>query len=133
MMHTKNVLPSYFKAVGFIIVAAAFVTPIIMGMIEQKPWVATQGRRSSAQAVIIFGLLLVVLAREAVEDEFIASCRLLAFRIALIAGIVYYLQDVFGTFSGNLLHSSFGLLVMQLSLYWLVFFCLKQDLFSNGK
>jgi hypothetical protein len=132
-MISKNYLPRYFKLIGFIIIAVAFITPILMGTMRPQLWEETELRREIAKTAIIIGFLLVVLSKEKIEDEFVASCRLRAFRIALIACIVYFLQDAFGTFGGNIFHSSFGLLIMQLIVYWFTFLLLKTGVLINGK
>jgi hypothetical protein len=96
-----------------------------MGMLHQQSWEATEGRRQVAHTIMLIGLLIFILSREKTEDEFINLCRLKAFRAALMAGILYFIQDAFGTFNGNFVHSSFGLLIMEIGVYVLVFYFSK--------
>ena len=103
-----------------------------MGMLHQQTWEHTEFRRQIANAIMLIGLLLLILSREKTEDEFVDYCRLMAFRTAFIAGIIYFLQDAFGTFKGNLVHSSFGLLVMEIGVYVITFYISKAG-WINGK
>ena len=128
----SNLLPNSFKFLGVTIFALAFLIPIAMGLLNPQPWDDTENRRQIAQAIMLVGLLILILSKEKIEDEFINSCRLKAFKVAFIAGIIYFLQDAFGTYNGNLLNSSFYLLVMQIGVYCIIFYVLKAGL-TNGK
>ena len=128
----SNLLPNSFKFLGVTIFALAFLIPIAMGLLNPQPWDDTENRRQIAQAIMLVGLLILILSKEKIEDEFINSCRLKAFKVAFIAGIIYFLQDAFGTYNGNLLNSSFYLLVMQIGVYCIVFYVLKAG-WTNGK
>ena len=130
-MKTK-LLPHFYKIIGLSVFSLAFITPIIMGMLHQQTWEHTEFRRQIANAIMLIGLLLLILSREKTEDEFVDYCRLMAFRTAFIAGIIYFLQDAFGTFKGNLVHSSFGLLVMEIGVYVITFYISKAG-WINGK
>ena len=130
-MKTK-LLPHFYKIIGLSVFSLAFITPIIMGMLHQQTWEHTEFRRQIANAIMLIGLLLLILSREKTEDEFVDYCRLMAFRTAFIAGIIYFLQDAFGTFKGNLVHSSFGLLVMEIGVYVITFSISKAG-WINGK
>ena len=126
-------LPVSFKAIGLTIFALAYIVPIMMGVFDQKPWTETEFRRDLAQAIMLVGLLIVILSREKIEDEFISSCRLRAFSVAFIAGIIYYLLDAFGSsFSGDLVYSAFYLLIYQIGIYCFTFYFTKSG-WSNGK
>ena len=81
---------------------------------------------------ITIGLLIIVFTKEKIEDEFINACRLKAFKVAFVSGIIYYLQDAFGTYSGALINSSFYLLMMQIGVYCIIFYILKAGL-THGK
>ena len=128
----SNLLPNSFKFLGVTIFALAFLIPIAMGLLNPQPWDDTENRRQIAQAIMLVGLLILILSKEKIEDEFINSCRLKAFKVAFIAGIIYFLQDVFGTYNGSLLNSSFYLLIMQIGVYCIIFYVLKAGL-TNGK
>ena len=128
----SNLLPNSFKFLGVTIFALAFLIPIAMGLLNPQPWDDTENRRQIAQAIMLVGLLILILSKEKIEDEFINSCRLKAFKVAFIAGIIYFLQDAFGTYNGSLLNSSFYLLVMQIGVYCIIFYVLKAG-WTNGK
>ena len=128
----SNLLPNSFKFLGVTIFALAFLIPIAMGVLNPQPWDDTENRRQITQAIMLVGLLILILSKEKIEDEFINSCRLKAFKVAFIAGIIYFLQDAFGTYNGSLLNSSFYLLIMQIGVYCIIFYVLKAGL-TNGK
>lgn len=128
----SNLLPNYFKFIGATTFALAFITPIVMGFINQQPWDETESRRQIAQTIMLLGLSAFILSKEKIEDEFINACRLKAFKVAFVSGIIYYLQDAFGTYSGALINSSFYLLVMQIGVYCIIFYILKAGL-THGK
>jgi len=130
-MRTR-LLPHSYKIIGLSVFVFAFVIPIIMGMLHQTSWEQTEPRRIIANTSMLIGLLLFILSKEKIEDEFINFCRLRAFRTAFIAGIIYFLQDALGTFNGNLVNSSFGLLIMEISVYIVVFYISKAG-WINGK
>ena len=123
-------LPGSYKIVGLIIFILAFLVPILMGIKNPQSWEETESRRQVANAIMLIGLSLVLFSKEKIEDEFISFCRLRAFRVAFIAGIIYFLQDTFGTFNGNILHSSFGLIIMEIGVYLIVFYISKSGLIN---
>ena len=128
----SNLLPNCFKLIGAHTFAMAFITPIVMGFINQQPWDETESRRQIAQTIMLLGLSAFILSKEKIEDEFINACRLKAFKVAFVSGIIYFLQDAFGTYSGALINSSFYLLMMQIGVYCIIFYILKAGL-THGK
>ena len=128
----SNLLPNYFKFIGVTTFALAFITPIVIGFINQQAWVETESRRQIAQTIMLLGLSAFILSKEKIEDEFINACRLKAFKVAFVSGIIYFLQDAFGTYSGALINSSFYLLMMQVGVYCIIFYILKAGL-THGK
>ena len=128
----SNLLPNCFKLIGATTFALAFITPIVIGFINQQAWVETESRRQIAQTIMLLGLSAFILSKEKIEDEFINACRLKAFKVAFVSGIIYFLQDAFGTYSGALINSSFYLLMMQIGVYCIIFYILKAGL-THGK
>ena len=128
----SNLLPNCFKLIGATTFALAFITPIVIGFINQQAWVETASRRQIAQTIMLLGLSAFILSKEKIEDEFINACRLKAFKVAFVSGIIYFLQDAFGTYSGALINSSFYLLMMQIGVYCIIFYILKAGL-THGK
>ena len=128
----SNLLPNYFKFIGATTFAPAFITPIVIGFINQQAWVETESRRQIAQTIMLLGLSAFILSKEKIEDEFINACRLKAFKVAFVSGIIYFLQDAFGTYSGALINSSFYLLMMHIGVYCIIFYILKAGL-THGK
>lgn len=128
----SSLLPNSFKLIGVATFGLTFLTPIVIGMVSPQSWEDTESRRQIAQTFMLLGLSALILSKEKIEYEFINACRLKAFKVAFVAGILYYLQDAFGTYSGALLNSSFYLLVMQIGVYCAIFYLLKSGL-TNGK
>lgn len=128
----SNLLPNSFKLLGVAIFTLAFVVPIVMGMMHTQPWEETETRRHVAQTLMMVGVLIFILSKDKIEDEFVNACRLKAFKVAFIAGFVYFLQDAFGTYKGALMNSSFYLLMMQSLVYCVVFYIQKAG-WTNGK
>ena len=128
----SNLLPNSFKLIGAATFALAFLIPLVIGFFNPQTWEDTESRRQVAQTFMLLGLSAFILSKEKVEDEFINACRLKAFKVAFVAGIIYYLQDAFGTYNGALLNSSFYLLAMQIGVYCVIFYLLKSGL-TNGK
>ena len=117
----SSLLPRSFKITGMVIAVLAFLAPILFGMMESNSWEYGEPRRKIANAALLIGLLLIVLAKEKVEDEFIDFCRLRAFRAALLTGLIYFLLDYLGLFKGTLTGSSFGLMLAETLIYLMVF------------
>ena len=128
----SKLLPHPYKIIGLVLFLLAFLVPLILGFLNTQSWDEASPRRQVAQTAMLIGLFIMILSREKIEDEFVDHCRLRAFRAALFASIVYFLMDVFGTFSGNLQNNSFGLLMMQIGVYVLVFQIGKSGV-GNGK
>ena len=118
-------LPRSFKITGLIVSALAFLATIFSGVLQPASWEDSEPRRKIANAVLLLGLLFIILAKEKIEDEFVGFCRLRAFRAALLTGLVYFLLDYTGVFSGNITGSSFGLMLAEMLVYLAVFYLSK--------
>lgn len=127
-----KLLPHSFKIIGITVFSLAFITPILLGMLHQESWESTESRREIANTFMLIGLLVFIISREKIEDEFVNYCRLIAFRAALIGGIIYFLQDAFSNINSNLAHSSFGLLLMEIAVYLTIYYMAKFG-WINGK
>jgi len=117
----SRLLPRAYKIVGMIIASLAFITPIIAGMLHAVTWEQSEPRRKIANSIVLIGLMLIVLAKEKVEDEFMNYCRLNAFRAALLAGVIYFILDYAGIFKGSIVSTSFGLILSEILVYLMVF------------
>ncbi|RYE38300.1 MAG: hypothetical protein EOP48_27320 [Sphingobacteriales bacterium] len=120
-----RLLPRSFKPVGLIVAVLAFLIPVVFGMLQSSSWEQAEPRRKIANAILLIGLLLVVMAKEKVEDEFIGFCRLRAFRAAILAGLLYFLLDYVGIFKGTIAGSAFGLMLAEIVIYLAVFYASK--------
>ena len=123
-----NLLPRSFKFTGILLTALAFLAPIVLGMLQPHSWEAGEPARKVANAVILLGLLFIILAKEKTEDEFISFCRMRAFRAALLTGLIYFLLDYTGVFSGAITGSSFGLMLAETLIYLAVFYISKSGI-----
>jgi hypothetical protein len=122
----KFQLSNQFKKVGYIIAIGAFVFMIGRKYIENSEWI-----RPILHGVLLIGLLLISLAKEKLEDEFIDSLRAQSYRIAFILVIIYSLVQPLINFGvGYLLNQDdklegfsyfqvlFYMLIVQLLVFW---------------
>ncbi|WGK64517.1 hypothetical protein [Croceiramulus getboli] len=78
-------LPHRFKLLGYLIAGGAFLTLFILKQVSENiGW-----ERDLLQKLMLIGLLVVVLAKEKVEDERIQFLRGRAFSISFILGVIY--------------------------------------------
>ncbi|MEQ6124052.1 hypothetical protein AAON49_07635 [Pseudotenacibaculum sp. MALMAid0570] len=73
-----------FKKIGGYVVLIAFLLMIAKKFVDEPIWVKPVLRN-----IFVLGLLLVSLAKDKIEDEFIDSLRSQSYRIAFILGVVY--------------------------------------------
>lgn len=84
-----NLLPHWFKWVGLGI-AGGILLVTIMSKVLALPFVMGKDMLTS---VVYIGLLLVVLAKERVEDELLMRIRLKAYAASFIYGVCYVVMD----------------------------------------
>ena len=78
-------LPNYYKRVGVIVSILIVLVVIGLKFIDNEPlWI-----RALLKNGILFGLLLISLSREKVEDEMMMAIRAQSYRIAFILGVLY--------------------------------------------
>lgn len=80
----KFQLSHQFKKIGWSIVIVAFMLMIAKKFIDEPSWV-----KPVLKNIMIFGLLLVSLAKEKIEDEMIEKLRAQSYRLAFIIGVFY--------------------------------------------
>ena len=85
-MMNKFQLPNKFKKVGWSIVIIAFLLMIAKKFVEEPTWV-----KPFLSNTLLIGMLLVSMAKEKIEDEFIVSLRSQSYRLAFIIGVIYSL------------------------------------------
>lgn len=122
----KFQLGNQYKKVGYSIAIGTFLVMIGRKYIENSEWI-----RPILHGVLLIGLLLISLAKEKIEDEFIDSLRAQSYRIAFILVIVYaLLQPLVNYAVGYLLNENeelksfdyfqvlFFMLIVQLMVFW---------------
>ncbi|HEY6063807.1 MAG TPA: hypothetical protein VIV35_09375, partial [Chitinophagaceae bacterium] len=86
-----------------------------------------------AASVFFTGFLLFILAREKIEDEFADFCRLTAFRLAFLFGLISIILNPIRLFHYNNLESSSLLLLIQCIFYIIIFYAGKKGLIRYEK
>ncbi len=122
----KFQLSNQFKKIGIIIAIGTFILMIGRKYIDNSEWI-----RPILHGVLLIGLLLISLAKEKLEDEFIDSLRAQSYRIAFILVIIYSLVQPLINFGvGYLLNQDdklegfsyfqilFYMLIVQLLVFW---------------
>jgi hypothetical protein len=115
-----------FKKIGYILSLSAFALMIVKKFIDEPTWV-----KPVLSGILLIGMLIISLAREKLEDEYIDSLRSQSYRIAFILVIVYSLVQPLVNFGVGLLFDEseklqvfdyfqvlFFMLVVQLMVFW---------------
>lgn len=122
----KFQLSNQFKKIGVFIAVGTFVLMIGRKYIENSEWI-----RPIFHGILLVGLLVISLAKDKVEDEFIDSLRSQSYRIAFILVIIYSLIQPFINYGVGLLFDAneklegfnyfqilFYMLIVQLMVFW---------------
>ena len=115
-----------YKKIGYIISFSAFALMIAKKFIDEPNWV-----KPVLSGILLVGMLLISLAKEKLEDEYLESLRSQSYRIAFILVILYALVQPFINFGVGLLFDEtekleglnyfqilFYMLVVQLMVFW---------------
>jgi uncharacterized membrane protein len=115
-----------YKKVGYIISFSAFALMIAKKFVDEPNWV-----KPVLSGILLVGMLLISLAKEKLEDEYLDSLRSQSYRIAFILVILYALVQPFINFGVGLLFDEtekleglnyfqilFYMLVVQLMVFW---------------
>lgn len=115
-----------FKKIGYILSLLAFALMIVKKFIDEPTWV-----KPVLSGILLIGMLIISLAKEKLEDEYIDSLRSQSYRIAFILVIVYSLVQPLVNFGVGLLFDEseklqgfdyfqvlFYMLVVQLMVFW---------------
>ena len=133
-----RLLPHVFKKIGLSILLLTFFVAIavkllniaaITKIVSTNKILLSQIERS----VFFTGVLLILLAKEKVEDEFIDFCRLTAFRFTFIFGLVGLILNPIPFMNINNLDNSNHLVLIQCIFYLIIFYATKKGLFRYGK
>ena len=115
-----------FKKIGYFLSLLAFALMIVKKFIDEPTWV-----KPVLSGILLIGMLIISLAKEKLEDEYIDSLRSQSYRIAFILVIVYSLVQPLVNFGVGLLFDEseklqgfdyfqvlFYMLVVQLMVFW---------------
>ena len=115
-----------FKKIGYILSLLAFALMIVKKFIDEPTWV-----KPVLSGILLIGMLIISLAKEKLEDEYLDSLRSQSYRIAFILVIVYSLVQPLVNFGVGLLFDEseklqgfdyfqvlFYMLVVQLMVFW---------------
>ncbi|MFY0604422.1 MAG: hypothetical protein JXQ93_10755 [Flavobacteriaceae bacterium] len=126
----KFQLSNKFKKIGWSVVAIAFVLMIAKKFVDEPVWV-----KPVLNNIFILGLLLVSLAKEKIEDEYIDSLRSQSYRLAFVIGVIYsivqplveYVVDyLIGGDDATMGFSYFQVLIFMLIVQIMFFYQLKR-------
>ena len=120
-----RLLPTYFKWIGLCTLLSAIIISILLWELtrfyQEQPMLI-----GATKTVTILSLLLVILAKEKVEDEFIQSCRIRAAATAFITGVMAYVIASLTTFFEEQ-GSTFQILGTEAFIYLIIFHLLKRN------
>lgn len=126
----KFQLPHRLKKVGYYIAFGAFALMIAKKFFEEPAWV-----KPALRWALLIGMLIISLAKDKIEDEFIDSLRSQSYRLAFILAVVYSLVQPFINYGVGILFdeneklqgfSYFQVLFFMLLVQLLFFFQLKR-------
>ncbi|MBL4605230.1 MAG: hypothetical protein JKY02_06110 [Flavobacteriaceae bacterium] len=80
----KFQLAHKFKRIGWYVVAITFLFMIVNKFVDEPEWV-----KPLLKNILVIGFLLVSLAKDKIEDEFIDSLRSQSYRLAFVIGVIY--------------------------------------------
>ena len=134
----KRLLPPVFKLIGItviilpliiLVVARALNLIILRDIISQNKELFSQIGRS----VFFTGFLLIILAREKVEDEFVDFCRLTAFRFTFVVGLIAVILTPIPFLNTKNIDNSYHLLFTECIFYIIFFYATKKGLIRYEK
>ncbi len=129
-MPVITLLPNKFKPIGTIILVLSiplvFLSVYFFPQIKDHTGIA----KSIVSIIAIIGFALIIFSREKIEDEFIENCRLKAFAMSFVIGIITYLiYEILNLFDKDATRSVFQSLFNQCIFYVVYFFLLKNNFY----
>jgi hypothetical protein len=129
-----KLLPHKFKTIGIL----AFVI-VILAMIGLKLLLPDFVKENKEQlkpllkSVLILTLLITILSKEKVEDEFINHCRLRAFTFSFLCSVLTGVFSIFWSGESLLDSSGFQIICTQVFTYLFFFSITKSSIFNSVK
>ena len=131
-----RMLPPVFKIIGIVIILLSSLV-LIPGKLNtsffNQLFADNVSYSRLAISVFFIGFLLFIMAREKVEDEFTNFCRLMAFRITFMFGVVSIILNPIRLFHLNNLDKSYHLLLIQGVFYIIIFYIVKKGFIRYEK
>lgn len=125
-------LPHSYKKIGIAVIVLTLLTIIIGKIVDFN----SPELKFAMKRIILVGLLIIVLAREKIEDERILIMRGQAFSMAFISGVVYTLiQPLINYIASSLVEDNkdpltdlgdFQILWFLLTMYLVFFYMMKK-------
>jgi hypothetical protein len=131
-------LPPVFKMIGLAIILLTFLVPVTLKLLNIAVInkIIVENKELFFQidrSVFFIGFLLVILAREKVEDEFVNFCRLTAFRITFVTGLIAVILNPIPFLNYNNIDNSYNLLLIECIFYIIFFYATKKGLIRYEK
>ena len=120
-MRKFRLLPRKAKYYGIVLILLYWVPSLLLIKLGWLPKNEELGL-NILRGIFLLGLLLIIISKEKIEDEFIDSCRLIAFRTSFMFGILIYIT---GAFIFGETKNGFELLLGQILIYFIIFYSLK--------
>ena len=124
-----NLLPRYFRIIGFVLVAISVVLAILFFVELLK--IETEIFENINGYILLLAFLLIASSKEKIEDELTLNIRLRAFAIAFIFGagfmIIYPLMNLLisGRYFQN--YGPFGILNLMFFIYFGQYYRMKKS------
>lgn len=121
---SKFQLPHHFKKVGWVLFIVSFISLFTSSIITTD-----ESLKSTIVVIVkytmLIGLLIVSLAKEPIEDEFIKSMRMKSYMIAFILGVIQTLIMPFITLGAETIVDGGSTLkpVNDFFVLWVLLFC----------
>lgn len=126
----KFQLPNYYKKIGIISAIVIFSLMIAKGFFDEPSWI-----KPVLSGLLLIAMLVISLAKDKVEDEYIDSLRSQSYRFAFIIVIIYSLVQPLINYGVGILFDEteklnglgyFQVLFFMLVVQLLVFYKLKR-------
>ena len=134
----KKLFPTVFKTIGLSIILLTFLVLLVLKLLDEAAFNKISADkmlfRQIVGSVFFIGFLLIILAREKIEDEFADFCRLTAFRLSFLFGLISVILNSIPFLKiNNNLDSSYHLLFIQCIFYLIIFYATKVGLVRYEK
>ena len=117
----KRQLPRPFKFVGYALPVVFFGVMLILRAVDASIIAPLKDKPQYFFATICFGLLIVILSRDKIEDERTNQIRLNCFTLAFLFGLIQVITNNFGFMEQDNLYLSSYVMAMMEGMFLLSF------------